>query len=221
MRELRRYLIFLVFVGASVFGPAGTFAWRNGWLFVAVMAAAVASVSFGIFRAAPELAQERRTAGKHAQAWDRVLTPFITGLPVITVGLAGLGRRFGWRPPFPEWTTWLAVVAMTGGSALAYLAMRTNRFFSSYVRIQDDRHHTVVDRGPYAFIRHPGYAGAIAVTLGTPVLLNSLPGFGLAIVTTLLTVVRTAFEDRLLKQNLAGYPRYSERVRYRLVPFVW
>ncbi len=220
-RELRRYLVFVLFVIATVFGPAGTFAWRNGWLFVAVMSAAVASVSFGIFRAAPELAQERRTAVKQAKAWDRAITPLITGLPVVTVVLAGLGRRFGWRPTFPDWSTWPAVTAIAAGSALAYLAMRANRFFSSYVRIQSDRNHIVVDGGPYAVIRHPGYAGSILVALATPVLLDSVAGFGLATVTALLTVLRTHLEDRILKQGLPGYLSYSDRVRYRLLPLVW
>ena len=201
--------------------PAGTFAWRNGWLFVAVIAAALASVSFGIFRASPELAQERGTAVKNAKPWDRALVPWITGLPLVTVVLAGLGRRFGWTSIVPEWTAWPAIAIMAAGSALAYLAMRTNRFFSSYVRIQGDRDHVVVDRGPYAFVRHPGYAGSIAVTLATPILLDSRPGLAVAAVTTLLTVVRTYLEDRTLVRELPGYRTYRERVRYRLLPWVW
>jgi protein-S-isoprenylcysteine O-methyltransferase Ste14 len=220
-REIRRFVVFLAVFVASVFLPAGTVAWRNGWLFVAVISAAVASVSFGIFRASPELAQERRTAGKSAKSWDRALVPWITGLPLVTVVLAGLGRRFGWASMVPAWTAWPAVALMVAGSALAYFAMRTNRFFSSYVRIQGERDHVVVDRGPYAFVRHPGYAGSIAVTLATPVLLDSLPGLGVAAVTTLLTVVRTHLEDRTLAHELPGYRAYRERVRYRLLPGMW
>lgn len=220
-RELRRFVVFLAFLIASVFAPAGTFAWRNGWLFIVVMAAAVASVSFGIFRASPELAQERRTAVKHAQAWDRALVPWITGLPLVTVVLAGLGRRFGWPSFVPAWSTWPAVALMAAGSALAYFGMRANRFFSSYVRVQNDRDHVVVDHGPYAWLRHPGYAGSLAVTLATPILLDSLPGLLLAGVTALLTVVRTYLEDRMLARELPGYRAYSDRVRYRLLPLVW
>ena len=220
-REIRRFVVFLGVLVASVFLPTGTFAWRNGWLFVAVILAAVASVSFGIFRASPELVQERRTAVKNAKPWDRAIVPWITGLPLVTVVLAGLGRRFGWASIVPAWAAWPAVALMVAGSALAYLAMRTNRFFSSYVRIQGDRDHVVVDRGPYAFVRHPGYTGSIAVTLGTPILLDSLPGLGVAAVTILLTVVRTHLEDRALAQELPGYRAYRERVRYRLLPWAW
>jgi protein-S-isoprenylcysteine O-methyltransferase Ste14 len=220
-REVRRYLLFLAFTLASVFVPAGMVHWRNGWLFVGVMAGAVASVTFGIFRQSPELAEERRTAAKHAKPWDRALTPIMSGLPVVTVVLAGLGHRFEWRSIFPSWTTAPALAFMIAGSALAYVAMRTNRFFSSYVRIQDDRGHMVVDTGPYAFVRHPGYAGSIAVTLATPILLDTLPGFVLALVTAAATILRTHLEDRLLTQELSGYRAYRDRVRYRLLPMLW
>lgn len=206
---------------ASVFVPAGTIRWRNGWLFVGVMAAAVASVVFDIFHRSPELAEERRTAAKHAKPWDRVITPIMDGLPIVTVVLAGLGHRFDWTSVFPSWTTVPALVLMIAGSALAYAAMRTNRFFSSYVRIQDDRGHAVIDSGPYAFVRHPGYAGSIAVTLATPILLDSLPGFVLALIPTAATILRTHLEDRLLTQGLSGYPAYRDRVRYRLLPRIW
>jgi protein-S-isoprenylcysteine O-methyltransferase Ste14 len=220
-REARRYLLFLGFVIATVFVPAGTLHWRNGWLFVGVMAGAVASVTFGIFRHSPELTEERRTAARHAKPWDRALTPIMSGLPVVTVVLGGLGHRFGWRSSFPWWTTVPALAFMLAGSALTYLAMRANRFFSSYVRIQDDRGHAVVDTGPYAFVRHPGYAGSMAVTLATPILLDTLPGLVLALVTTAATILRTHLEDRLLAQELPGYPAYRDRVRYRVLPPIW
>jgi protein-S-isoprenylcysteine O-methyltransferase Ste14 len=220
-REVRRYVLFLAFLMASVFVPAGTIQWRNGWLFVGVMAAAVASVVFDVFHRSPELAEERRTAAKHAKPWDRILTPIVTGLPVVTVVLAGLGHRFGWASNLPAWTTAPALAFMVAGSALAYLAMRTNRFFSSYVRIQDDRSHVVVDSGPYAFIRHPGYAGSLAVTLATPILLDTLPGFVLALVTAAATILRTHLEDRLLTQELSGYRAYRDHVLYRLLPMIW
>ena len=134
---------------------------------------------------------------------------------------AGLGKRLQWSAPFPEWLAWVAFGAMAMGSALTYWGMRSNRFFSSYVRIQTDRGHQVVEDGPYAYVRHPGYAGVILFTLGTPIQLDSLPAFGLAVVTTLITVVRTFLEDRTLQQELPGYRKYAQTVRYRLMPLLW
>jgi protein-S-isoprenylcysteine O-methyltransferase Ste14 len=74
---------------------------------------------------------------------------------------------------------------------------------------------------PYAYLRHPGYAGSILFTLGTPILLNSVPAFLLAVVTTLTTVLRTFLEDRTLRRELPGYQQYAQNVRYRLIPLVW
>jgi protein-S-isoprenylcysteine O-methyltransferase Ste14 len=110
---------------------------------------------------------------------------------------------------------------MALGSALANWGMKANRFFSSYVRIQTDRGHQVVEGSPYACLRHPGYAGAILFTLGTPILLNSIPAFVLDVITTLIILLRTFLEDRTLRQELPGYQQYAQTVRYRLLPLVW
>jgi protein-S-isoprenylcysteine O-methyltransferase Ste14 len=221
IREIVRFVVCFLVTAASVFLSAGTLAWRNGWMFMAVISAAVAAVTFGIFRASPELMRERRTAAKAAKPWDRALVPAMTGLPFVAVIVAGLGKRLGWASPFPEWSAWVAFGAMALGSALAYWGMKANRFFSSYVRIQTDRGHQVVESGPYAYLRHPGYAGAILFTLGTPILLNSIPAFVLAVITTLIIVLRTFLEDRTLRQELPGYQQYAQTVRYRLLPLVW
>ena len=219
--EILRFTAFFLITAGSLFLSAGALAWLNGWLFIAVISASVASVTFGIFRASPELVRERRTAAKAAKSWDRVLVPLMTGLPFVGVIVAGLGKRFAWASPFPAWSAWVTFGAMALGSALAYWAMKANRFFSSYVRIQTDRGHQVVDNGPYAYLRHPGYAGAILFTLCTPILLNSLAAFVLAAVTAVITVVRTYLEDRTLQQELPGYQQYAKTVRHRLIPLVW
>lgn len=221
LREIVRFVVFFLVTAASVFLSAGTLAWRNGWMFMAVISAAVASVTFGLFRASPELMRERRTAAKAAKPWDRALVPVMTWLPVVAVIVAGLGKRHGWASPFPEWSAWVAFGAMALGSALAYWGMKANPFFSSYVRIQADRGHQVVASGPYAYLRHPGYAGAILFTLGTPILLNSMPAFLLDVITALVIVLRTFLEDRTLRQELPGYPQYAQTVRYRMLPLVW
>jgi protein-S-isoprenylcysteine O-methyltransferase Ste14 len=219
--DIVRFVVFFVITCSAVFLPAGTLAWPAGWMFMAVISSAVASVSFGVFRTSPDLLQERKTAAKHAKAWDKVLVPLMSGLPFVGVVLAGLGKRLAWAMPFPTWSAWPAFVLMTLGSALTYWGMRCNRFFSSHVRIQTDRGHHVIRSGPYTRIRHPGYAGAILFTLGTPVLLNSTAALVVAIVTTLITVLRTILEDRTLRRELPGYADYAQAVRYRLVPYVW
>jgi protein-S-isoprenylcysteine O-methyltransferase Ste14 len=97
----------------------------------------------------------------------------------------------------------------------------TNRFFSSVVRIQKDRGHAVVDSGPYEFIRHPGYSGAILYYIALPLALGSFWGLIPAGLTVITTIIRTALEDRMLQNELEGYIGYAKRVRYRLLPGLW
>ena len=100
-------------------------------------------------------------------------------------------------------------------------ALASNRFFSALVRIQRDRGHHVVTGGPYRLVRHPGYAGGTVFHLATPVMLSSLWAFIPAAATVAVTVVRTAKEDRTLKDELDGYSEFAARVRYRLLPGIW
>ncbi len=100
-------------------------------------------------------------------------------------------------------------------------AEAVNKFFEPSVRIQTDRGHRVIDTGPYAIIRHPGYAFSFALFLGIPLALGSLWGLIPAALICMMLVVRTVLEDRTLQNELPGYKQYAERVRYRLVPGVW
>jgi protein-S-isoprenylcysteine O-methyltransferase Ste14 len=99
--------------------------------------------------------------------------------------------------------------------------MASNRFFSSVVRIQADRGHTVATGGPYRFVRHPGYAGFIAGSFGAALLLGSRWALLPALLSAVLLVVRTVLEDRTLRAELPGYAEYAARVRHRLLPHVW
>src|SRR5512142_3188875 len=131
-RAYVRFAVFFVFTSGALFLSAGTLAWWRAWLFLAIMAGAVASVTFGIFEEAPELLRERATAGKRAKRWDRVLVPLISGIPVVAIVVAGLGKRFGWSAPFSAVCAVVAAIIVAFGAFITYLGMRANRFFSSY-----------------------------------------------------------------------------------------
>ena len=107
------------------------------------------------------------------------------------------------------------------GYALFTWATAANAFFSRIVRLQLDRGQTVVSSGPYRYLRHPAYLGAIAYNLAVGILLASWPAAAVGLAGALLLVVRTALEDRLLRAELPGYEDYARRVRYRLLPGVW
>jgi protein-S-isoprenylcysteine O-methyltransferase Ste14 len=99
--------------------------------------------------------------------------------------------------------------------------MLANTHFEATVRIQRDRHHTVVTRGPYAYVRHPGYVGASLWALSGPLMVGSAVGLIPAVLSVLVLVVRTGLEDRTLQRELTGYAAYAQRVRHRLIPGLW
>ena len=135
--------------------------------------------------------------------------------------MAGLDVRFGWtRELSVAWHSAGAVV-LAVGLGLSAWAMIANAYFSTAVRIQSDRGHTVCRTGPYRFVRHPGYVGFILQSLGTPFLLGSLWTLVPGITATVLMIIRTSLEDRTLQAELPGYRDFVQEVRYRLVPGIW
>jgi protein-S-isoprenylcysteine O-methyltransferase Ste14 len=156
---------------------------------------------------------------RNAKAWDKVLAPLMAlsvSFPLVIV--AGLDQRFDWSPVFPLWLIVLGFILILFGYAFAVWALVENRFFSSVVRIQADRGHVVCDSGPYRIVRHPGYAGNILPLLGIVLALGSVWTIIPAVVALMIAVIRTALEDRTLREELPGYPEYTRRVRYRLIP---
>jgi protein-S-isoprenylcysteine O-methyltransferase Ste14 len=114
-----------------------------------------------------------------------------------------------------------ALLIFAFGYGFAFWAVLSNPFFATFVRIQDDRDHSVVSSGAYALVRHPGYAGVILAHLALPFALGSIWALVPAVVGTILFIVRTAREDQTLRDHLVGYREYQTRVRWRLLPGVW
>lgn len=171
----------------------------------------------------PDLLTERAGFREHenAKRWDRVLAPLVALGGSWILLIAGFEKLFG-RPTSFSWPVKaLSLTAILAGYGLGSYAMYENRFFSGMVRIQVDRGHHVVSSGPYRWVRHPGYTGALLVFMTTPLFLDSPWSFLVAVPLTLLLVVRTDLEDRTLHAELQGYTEYASRVRYRLLPGVW
>ncbi|MDQ8757088.1 isoprenylcysteine carboxylmethyltransferase family protein [Sphingosinicella sp. LHD-64] len=121
----------------------------------------------------------------------------------------------------PGWLVALGYAAMLAGIAVTAWAQAVNPFFEPGVRIQSERHHHVVDTGPYRLVRHPGYVAALLLFFGMALALGSLWALVPAAIAAALLVLRTAWEDRLLQAELPGYADYARRVRGRLIPFLW
>src|SRR5690606_18381991 len=220
MRQGVGTVAFTAVVAVALFAAAGTVAWWNGWVAVGFLLGLGAATSRVIERS-PGLKDERSKAAARAPRWDRVVVRLTNlALPAILLA-AAMERRLVGRAEVPVIASAAAFALMLPAAVLTYRAMAANAFFSSHVRIQHDRAHTVVSRGPYAVVRHPGYAGAAAFNLLLPVALGSWWALLPAVLAAALLVWRTSKEDRFLAAELPGYAAYASGVRCRLVPGVW
>lgn len=205
---------------AGLFGLAGTVAWWNAWLFLIFMVA-LSVLTSRLIKNSPGLAEERRTAAAKAKPWDVKLVRLINlALPAMVV-VAALDLRFRLLPTVPATVSLVTLIMMIPAAMLTYRAIAANAFFSSHVRIQEDRGHAVVSAGPYRVVRHPGYAGSALFNLLVPLALGSWAAFVLGLGVALLLVYRTAREDRVLIEELPGFAAYAEQIRNRLIPGVW
>jgi protein-S-isoprenylcysteine O-methyltransferase Ste14 len=221
---VRRFVtiaIFILLQAVILFGVAGRLNWVWAWVFLAICLLTVLINGAIAVRVHPETIAERGRLPKTA-GFDKVVSS-LGGLALYVVIplLAGLDERFHWtRGLSPAWNV-AGGVALAAAWALVAWAMITNAYFSTAVRIQTERGHTVCSSGPYRFVRHPGYVGFGVQPLATALLLGSLWAMPVAIATTVLMVIRTSLEDRFLQAELPGYVKYAQQVRYRLLPGIW
>ncbi|MGD2144462.1 MAG: isoprenylcysteine carboxylmethyltransferase family protein [Anaerolineae bacterium] len=211
----------VVIAAAILFVPAGRLDWAMGWALVGIYALWVAATALILIPNNAELYIERATRRAGGETWDVVLLSVIGVTTLAKYAVAGLDVRFGWTVPVPPELQIAALVVAALGYALTTWALAVNRFFSKVVRIQEDRDQHVVTRGPYRFVRHPGYVGTMVFELATPIMLGSLWALIPGALSVLLTVVRTHLEDRTLQRELEGYEKYAQQVPHRLLPGVW
>lgn len=219
-----RFLFTTIFTLGVLFLSAGSLQWWEGWAYTGMILFVLVLSRSLILLKNPDMAKERAEAGQKedVKAWDKILVPLIAIYgPLVSLIIAGLDERFGWTPDLPDYLQIIALCVIFLGTMVSTWAMVVNRFFSSHVRIQTDRGHTVISAGPYRVVRHPGYAGGIFAWIATPVFFSSYWVVIPTVAVILLTIIRTALEDRTLKEELPGYREYTERVRYRLLPGIW
>ena len=220
---LRRFVpvVFSVAItSVCLFGSVGRLDWLNAWVLLGLNFVA-SIVTTALLWRYPELLAERSNI-KAGKSWDKAIVGIVVLLgPMGTWITAGLDTRFHFSDGMPPLAFIVGVVVAVLAAALIAWAIRSNKFFSSVVRIQKDRGHVVVTGGPYRFVRHPSYTGMSVFTLATPLILNSRWAFAPAMATAATAVLRTALEDRTLHDELDGYADYARRVKYKLVPVIW
>jgi protein-S-isoprenylcysteine O-methyltransferase Ste14 len=217
---LVQLVVTLVVMGVLLFWPAGTFDWPAAWWFFAIFIAYTLIAVVIIWRVNPEIFAARSRIQPGTKAWDYFFIAGIVGGFMLVLPVAGLDFRFGWSA-MPNWLIIAGGVLLTLGYAGSIWPVAVNRHFEPGVRIQEDRGQTVIDTGPYAIVRHPGYSAAVLLIVGMALMLGSYWALVPAVIAVLATAVRTTFEERTLRAELAGYTEYTQRVKYRWVPGVW
>jgi protein-S-isoprenylcysteine O-methyltransferase Ste14 len=207
----------MLVVGGLLFGSAGRWDLPMFWAYLGVwfVASAVGGALID-----PTLTKERLRPGPGARFLlsDWLILPLWLGQYVA----AGLDvGRFHWSDAMPLPVQLVGLVVMTAAIAFVLWAVVVNRFFSSAIRIQNDRGHHLITGGPYRFVRHPGYAAFPFMFGGGGVALGSWFTALIGLTIFLPIFVRTIYEDQFLQQRLEGYSVYTQKVRYRLLPGVW
>jgi len=195
----------LIVLVLCLFLPAGTWEWPKGWLFLGVLlASSIPQMSY-LRRVNPDVVAGRVNRHEWAKRWDLLLAlfGFLPTMTAIFIVSAVDDGRYHWSH-VPWWGCTLGYALMLIGMAGLTWALAVNKFFEPSVRIQTDRGHRVIDTGPYAIIRHPGYALGFLFFLGIPLSLGSLWGLVPAMLLVPLLVVRTVLEDRTLRAELPG-----------------
>ena len=211
----------LIFFFIGLFMVAGSTDYWQGWVYL--LFCVIQSLwLFKVFASMSDLAQERIRPGPGIKPWDKVFYAFFIpfGLATFLVPPLDVGRMH-WTTPVPHVITGLGYIIYFTSNLMMVWCIRTNRFFSSVVRIQTDRGHRVVKDGPYQYVRHPGYSVGFFMFISLPLILGSYLGLIPALLTIVSMIVRTYLEDKTLQDELPGYRDYANEVKYRLWPGVW
>ena len=222
-KKLVMVIFFIIIVPMLPLIISWQWGWWEAWVYAGINIFGFVISRYLAGKKHPDLIAERGKFLKHEnpEPWDKTLSPLLGLSGGLVPIVAGLDARFGPSAQFSIWIKILAILVILAGHALGSYALVINRFFSGMVRIQSERGHHVIDKGPYRWVRHPGYAGALMTYPVIPLLLDSWWAFIPEILAITIIFIRTKLEDQALQVKLEGYKAYAQRVKYRLIPGVW
>lgn len=213
-------IIYLTSLVVILFVSAGRIDWPMGWASLGIYIL-ISIINFMLVD--PTLVTERAQIRTGVNIRDMILASlsFLFFFP-LTLLVAGLDTgRYAWSPTIPLAIQVIALLVFAFGNAIGSWAMVQNKYFSTFIRIQEDRDHEVITSGPYHWVRHPGYAGVILASIALPISLGSLWALIPAFIGACGFVIRTFYEDRVLMEELNGYREYAQSVPFRLLPGIW
>lgn len=217
LRASTKYMFGVVIVAILIFLPAGSLCYWQGWLFMATLFVPILLAGVVMIVKSPALLESRLKAKEEHREQDVVVK--LSGLLFIAAFVvAGFNWRYAWLV-LPDWIVWSAAVVFILCYLLYAEVMRENAYLSRTIEVQEGQR--VVDTGLYGVVRHPMYTATTLLFLAMPLVLASPISSLIMLLYIPLIVVRIIHEERFLKANLSGYVEYTERIKYRLIPYIW
>ncbi len=217
-RRMIQTISTLLLQGTILFISAWSLSWIWAWILISV---GIIILIINAIVLPIEVIEERGRKKENVKKWDKILTT-VNIFPMLGMYIiSGLDYKFNWSIELPISIHIIGILITFLGSILFTWSMVSNKFFSTMVRIQDERDHKVAIEGPYKYVRHPGYVGFIIMVLATPIALGSLYALSMSAIVSIIFIIRIALEDKTLNKELNGYKEYSKNVKYKLVPFIW
>lgn len=214
---LTKLLCGFVLMGVLLFLPAGTLAYFNGWLLMTLLFIPMMILGVVLFCKAPSLLEKRLQSKEKESTQKGVVV--ISGLAFLASFIvAGLDYRYGWST-VTGWLLILVSIVFVGSYGLYAEVMRENAYLSRTIEVQEGQ--KVVDTGLYGIVRHPMYMATILMFMAMPLVLGSWYAAAIMLVYPFAIVARIGNEEQVLEEGLEGYREYKQKVRWRILPFIW
>ena len=217
LQAIAKFLLGVVLVGALIFLPAGTLSYAYGWLLMGILFIPMFVAGFVMMAKNPGLLKSRLNAKEKLEEQSLVIK--LSGL-MFLVGfiLAGLGVRFGWYM-LPAGVVIVGAILFLIAYLLYAEVLRENTYLSRTIEVQENQ--KVIDTGLYGIVRHPMYSATLLLFLSMPIVLGSVYAFIVFLAYPFIIAKRIKSEEEFLEKELQGYKEYKQKVKYRLIPFIW
>lgn len=217
IQAIAKFLLGVVLVGLLIFLPAGTFSFFNGWLFMGILFIPMFIAGIVMMLKNPELLEKRLNAKEKQQ--EQTLVVKLSGIMfLLGFVVAGLGVRLNWYS-LPKGVVIGAAVVFVLAYLLYAEVLRENTYLSRTIEVQENQ--KVIDTGLYGIVRHPMYTATLLLFLSMPLVLGSVYSFFIFLVYPCIIAKRIKNEEEFLEKELSGYLEYKQKVKYRMIPFIW